>query len=68
MVRIAWMIERRLTGAKDWIPHKLAGRVFGSTTRALAREEAEHLARFPVSWRYRAVPYLPRVDRTGRRR
>lgn len=75
MNRIAWMIERKIADAgSDWLPFKLAGELGGHVTRQSAREEAEVLrssaarTRRTYLWTYRAVPYLPRVDSTGRRR
>lgn len=79
---IAWMIERRIPWGKDWSPFKLPGKPGSYFTRASARREAAKLnetdeARARMgsivwrrlrAWEYRAVPYLPRVDSTGRRR
>ncbi len=71
-MRIAWMIERKIEGAgKDWIPFKLAGEPASHVTRASAQKEAKDRTwrrRTDFLWTYRAIPYLPRVDSTGRRR
>ena len=75
MTRIAWMIERKIASAgRDWAPFKLAAFPGDYVTRARARKEAAKLNddavrhRRDFLWEYRAVPYLPRVDSTGRRR
>ena len=80
MTRIAWMIERRIPWGKDWIPFKLPGKPGSYFTRASARREAAKLneadkARAGAEgwcrlrgWEYRALPYLPRVDSSRRRR